>query len=104
MGGIASDLDGRSSLEGLWVAGETASTGAHGANRLASNSLLEAIVFGARVAADVGQRLPSSTGMVPVAVDDRADEHASDAGDVALLRTTMSAHVWVVRDRAGLVG
>ena len=48
MGGIAVDLDGRTSLRGLWAAGEAACTGAHGANRLASNSLLEAIVFGRR--------------------------------------------------------
>ncbi len=50
MGGVWTDAMGRSSLEGLWAAGEVASTGVHGANRLASNSLLEAIVFGARVA------------------------------------------------------
>jgi L-aspartate oxidase len=48
MGGVATDLDGRTSLEGLLAAGECASTGVHGANRLASNSLLEAAVFGAR--------------------------------------------------------
>lgn len=53
MGGIAVDDQARTSLEGLWAIGECASTGAHGANRLASNSLLEAIVFGARAAADV---------------------------------------------------
>ncbi|MBV9571577.1 MAG: L-aspartate oxidase [Alphaproteobacteria bacterium] len=53
MGGIATDAAGRTSLQGLWAVGECASTGLHGANRLASNSLLEALVFGARVAADV---------------------------------------------------
>src|SRR3954468_1608954 len=53
MGGIASDEHGRSSLEGLWVVGECAATGLHGANRLASNSLLEGLVFGARVADDM---------------------------------------------------
>ena len=53
MGGIASDRNGRSSLEGLWVVGECAATGLHGANRLASNSLLEGLVFGARVAENV---------------------------------------------------
>src|SRR5262249_10366549 len=53
MGGIATDARGRTSLAGLWAAGEVASTGVHGANRLASNSLLEAVVFGARVAEDI---------------------------------------------------
>lgn len=48
MGGVASDLDGRSTLPGLLVAGEVSSTGVHGANRLASNSLLEGVVFGGR--------------------------------------------------------
>jgi L-aspartate oxidase len=51
MGGIYTDLDGRSSLAGLFAAGEAACTGVHGANRLASNSLLEALVFGARAGA-----------------------------------------------------
>lgn len=50
MGGIRTDLDGRSSVTGLYAAGEAACTGVHGANRLASNSLLEGLVFGARAA------------------------------------------------------
>jgi L-aspartate oxidase len=50
MGGVRTDLEGRSSLSGLYAAGETACTGVHGANRLASNSLLEGLVFGARAA------------------------------------------------------
>ena len=48
MGGVATDIDGRTSLPGLYAAGEVACTGVHGANRLASNSLLEGLVFGAR--------------------------------------------------------
>ncbi|MEM7483012.1 MAG: L-aspartate oxidase [Acidobacteriota bacterium] len=56
MGGVAVDARGRTSLPGLWACGEVASTGVHGANRLASNSLLEGLVFGARVAADAKPR------------------------------------------------
>ncbi|MGZ3470768.1 MAG: L-aspartate oxidase, partial [Isosphaeraceae bacterium] len=53
IGGMTVDTSGRSSLPGLWAAGEVASSGLHGANRLASNSLLEGLVYGARVAGDV---------------------------------------------------
>jgi len=55
MGGIDADLNGRTSLPGLWAVGECSSTGVHGANRLASNSLLEGLVFGTRVSLDVAK-------------------------------------------------
>ncbi|MCD9624662.1 L-aspartate oxidase [Rhabdothermincola salaria] len=63
-GGIVTDLDGASSLPGLWSAGEAACSGVHGANRLASNSLLEGMVFGARVveAVERGVDGPRATG------------------------------------------
>ena len=54
-GGIVTDLEGASSLDGLWAAGEAADTGVHGANRLASNSLLEGMVFGPRAVEAIEQ-------------------------------------------------
>jgi L-aspartate oxidase len=56
MGGIWTDMRWRTSLPGFWACGECTSTGAHGANRLASNSLLEAVVFSARIAETLGRR------------------------------------------------
>ena len=64
MGGIHSDLEGRSTLPGLYVAGEAAATGVHGANRLASNSLLEGLVFGARA----GQAMRKELGKAPARI------------------------------------
>lgn len=58
-GGVLVDLNGQSSIKGLYVCGESACTGAHGANRLASNSLLEGLVFGARIAEHISQSLPA---------------------------------------------
>ena len=57
-GGVIVDLNGQSSVPGLYICGESACTGAHGANRLASNSLLEGLVFGARIAATLAKDLP----------------------------------------------
>src|SRR5947209_12783558 len=59
MGGVKTDLWGRTSLPGLYAAGETAATGVHGANRLASNSLLEGLVFGARSGQAMMQDAPA---------------------------------------------
>jgi L-aspartate oxidase len=98
MGGIASDARGRSSLDGLWAVGECASTGLHGANRLASNSLLEALVFGARAAQDVkGATAPrAGRGMPP------APSRFVAAPPPQRLRDAMARHVGLERDRTGL--
>ena len=104
MGGIHVDGAGRSSLDGLWACGEVAATGAHGANRLASNSLLEAVVFAARIADDIQGLLPNHK--VVAWSGGAADEALADAqGQSELmrrLRQTMSRHVGVVRDARGL--
>jgi L-aspartate oxidase len=96
MGGIAVDTRGRSSIDGLWAGGEVSSTGAHGANRLASNSLLEAVVFAARIAADIDGRpfaarsLRREPQQLPNALMPRLAE--------ANLRNAMTSHVGVIRD------
>lgn len=102
MGGIATDLAGKTSITGLWAAGEVAATGLHGANRLASNSLMEAIIMGGRVARDIAATrlkketidlaepcLPKSTG-------------AKAAETVMTVRVAMTTLVGVIRDKAGL--
>lgn len=66
MGGVDADTYGRTSVDGLWAVGECSSTGVHGANRLASNSLLEGLVFGARVAVSVADGLKDPVGEIVV--------------------------------------
>jgi L-aspartate oxidase len=101
MGGILTDAQGRSTVNGLWACGEVASTGAHGANRLASNSLLEAVVFGARVANDIAF---FHQGANPDAMKPRAIVVAGTPSDGAneqaemTLRRTMTAEIGVIRD------
>ena len=100
-GGIETDLDGRTSVPGLYASGEVACTGVHGANRLASNSLLEALVF-AVSAADASSKdeLPSR------AVTKPAPKHCiSEAESIRLrraLQRTMTTHVGIVRTFNGL--
>jgi len=102
MGGILTDAQGRSTVDGLWACGEVTSTGAHGANRLASNSLLEAVVFGARVARDIGTVLPPlpSGRIATETPSDGARAHNEEAEGI--LRQTMSMEVGVIRDGGSL--
>lgn len=103
MGGIATALTGRSSLEGLWACGEAAATGLHGANRLASNGLLEALVFADAAAADIAAQValtPERTPEVPA--PKATGEAAHRDALIARLRAVMSAEVGVLRDGAGL--
>jgi L-aspartate oxidase len=96
IGGIVSDLDGRTDLAGLLVAGECAATGVHGANRLASNSLLECLVFGRRAATAALNEPPLPASLEP-APEPPPARHAS---------TQLREQVWreagVIRDPDGL--
>ncbi|HUA09238.1 MAG TPA: L-aspartate oxidase [Candidatus Acidoferrales bacterium] len=109
MGGIAVDEWGRSSLEGLWACGECSASGVHGANRLASNSLLEAMVYGVRVAESVASAHPErvetrapdgfEASLDAASFGRRAREDKQSVDD---LRNVMYANVGLVRNEFGL--
>jgi L-aspartate oxidase len=116
-GGVLTDLDGATTMPNLWACGETACSGVHGANRLASNSLLDGLVFGRRVveAIAAGKAQAASTGAMAGALDHVANEEVapepvtpaspdrSDASDViAAVQRTMSSDCGVVREEDGL--
>lgn len=97
-GGVRADMDGQTSLTGLYAVGEVASTGVHGANRLASNSLPEAVLTGRRAGDLIGRHLPGPAGdpRPPVPGD------GVDPSCRTELATAMSRYAGVVRDQAGL--
>ena len=103
MGGIATDMAGQSSLPGLWACGEAASTGLHGANRLASNGLLEALVFGRRCAMSIESALgPARLDVPEVTLPSRPAAALPQPERVVRLRQRMTESVGVIRTDAGL--
>jgi L-aspartate oxidase len=101
-GGVRTDLHGESSLRDLFVCGETACTGVHGANRLASNSLLEGLVFGKRIAETIKARLREPAEPPSVQADGGTGGLLGDEAR-ADLQALMSRDVGVLRDEKGLV-
>src|SRR6202795_2379692 len=97
MGGIAVDRHGRTSLQGLWAGGEVSSTGAHGANRLASNSLLEAVVYATRIAEDIAGQTIAASARSPT-ISTNPQNGAMPAATEKSLRAMMTSHVGVIRD------
>lgn len=103
MGGIDAGSSGRTSVPGLWAVGEVASTGVHGANRLASNSLLEGLVFGALVAGDVDESARESTTTSPGSwTVGFADLPTDSVDEIAEVRQLMWDRVGLVRTGPGL--
>ena len=107
MGGVRTDVHGRTSLTGLYAAGEAACTGVHGANRLASNSLLEGLVFGALAAETMIAEAPAEEGgllAVPEAASGGVTSEAATERWIAELRELMWKDAGLLRDKAGLLG
>jgi L-aspartate oxidase len=106
MGGVRTDLDGRTTLPGLYAAGEAACTGVHGANRLASNSLLEGLVFGARAGKRMQGELRAGTGKKrePQAAYSNGPIEASTEDVIREIQDVMWQDVGIVRSASGLEG
>jgi L-aspartate oxidase len=95
IGGLSIDLDGRTTLPGLWAAGEVTSSGLHGANRLASNSLLEGLVYGARAGIGASQAagaMPDDFQVLTLA--NVAIEEPKEALNLADIRNSLKSQMW----------
>ena len=101
MGGILTDENGKTNIEGLYACGENACSGVHGANRLASNSLLEAIVFGDIISKDIKENMNKSMAYKEVRIDITKSNSLSRL-KLQELRSIMTGFVGVERDQEGL--
>lgn len=102
MGGIETDAQGRASLDNLWICGEASSTGLHGANRLASNGLLEALVYARICALGIAEKLGRIHEAPDVTLEFPHGGEVVDEGAVTRLRQAMTDGVGVVRTATGL--
>jgi L-aspartate oxidase len=105
MGGIETDLNGRTNIPGLYATGEAAYTGVHGANRLASNSMLECLVFGRRAAQDINAALDGGAAAKQALLPALPAREPKDIDLSALrgkVKDLMSKHGYVIRTAAGL--
>ena len=114
MGGVAVDINGQSSLPGLWAVGEVSRTGLHGANRLASNSLLEAVVFGesaGHLASEAAQNMPEDYRVIPIENQPLPTMNSSrmlltSLIDISDIRNALKSLLWrkagVIRNEEGL--
>ncbi|MEL4105870.1 L-aspartate oxidase [Oscillospiraceae bacterium WX1] len=105
MGGIQTDLKGRSTIPGLYAAGEAAFTGVHGANRLASNSMLECLVFGRRAAEDISRHLKTGSPAAKVSLPVIPIRQKSTLDYAALrqkIKDIMNENGYVIRHEEGL--
>lgn len=104
MGGVRTDLDGRTSIDRLYAAGEVACTGVHGANRLASNSLLEGLVYGARAAKAMQDETGATCESIPVAASAQSSNghNAEVESLIRQVQSLMWQHVGVVREGSSL--
>jgi aspartate oxidase len=101
-GGVSADLEGNTSLVGLYAVGEVAATGVHGANRLASNSLTEAVITGRRLGQRLAHGNPARTQNLRRRSEDRPVGRGVDASTRDSLAEQMSTYAGVLRDRDGL--
>ncbi|MBO7708637.1 MAG: L-aspartate oxidase [Thermoguttaceae bacterium] len=109
MGGVLIDAEGRTTVKGLWAAGEVSSSGLHGANRLASNSLLEALVFGetvGRLAGEIASQTSDEYRALPIRNNPLPEPEGDVSVDLDDIRNALKSVMWrkvgVVRSEAGL--